>query len=94
MKQYINGKYVEMTELDILQVNEQYEQSQREYWLSVDYGEAINSEIRKKYTESQEFAILRQKDEKAEEYAKYFEYCENCKIYVKEQKRKYGGEID
>lgn len=93
MKQYINGKYVEMTEFDILQVNEQYEQSQREYWLSVDYGEAINSEIRKKYTESEEFAILRQKEEKPQEYAEYFAYCENCKALVKEQKAKYGGAV-
>ena len=35
------------------------------------------------YNISQEFAILRQKDEKPEEYAEYYAYCEECKAYVK-----------
>lgn len=56
------------------------------YWQTVDYGEAVHAEIRKRYTESQEFALLRQKDEKPEEYAEYFAYCESCKLYVKEKK--------
>lgn len=49
-----------------------------------NYGEAINAKIRERYTESQEFAILRQKDEKPEEYAEYYAYCEKCKNAVKE----------
>lgn len=56
------------------------------YWRTVDYGEAVHAEIRKRYSESQEFAILRQKDEKPEEYAEYFAYCESCKALVKEKK--------
>jgi hypothetical protein len=48
-------------------------------------NEQINTMIRRKYSASQEFAILRQKDEKPEEYAEYFAYCEQCKAYVKEQ---------
>lgn len=51
-----------------------------------DYDDAVNMEIRKRYSESQEFAILRQKDEKPEEYAEYFAYCEECKNLVKEKK--------
>lgn len=58
-----------------------------EYWTNVDYDEAVNSEIRKKYNESQEFAILRQKEEKPEEYIEYYNYCEACKAYVKAKKQ-------
>lgn len=92
MKKYVNGKYIEMTEEEIAEAQAQSEQSEKEHWQNVDYGEAINSEIRKKYTESEEFAILRQKDEKPQEYAEYYEYCERCKAYVKAQKEKYGGD--
>lgn len=59
------------------------------YWQSVDYNEAINSKIRERYTDSQEFAILRQKDEKPSEYQEYYNYCEECKAFVKEMKAKY-----
>ena len=62
------------------------EQAEREYWQTVDYGEAVHAEIRKRYTESPEFAILRQKDEKPGEYAEYFAYCEECKNLVKQKK--------
>ena len=92
MKKYVNGKYIEMTSEEIAQAQAQFEQTEKEHWQSVDYGEAINNEIRKRYTESEEFAILRQKDEKPDEYAEYFAYCENCKAFVKEQKAKYGGD--
>ena len=44
-----------------------------------DYGERVNDLIRAKYSVSEEFAILRQRDNKPEEYQKYYEYCENCK---------------
>ena len=50
------------------------------------YDEAVNAEIRKRYTGSQEFAILRQKDEKPQEYQEYYKYCEDCKEYVKSKK--------
>ena len=92
MKKYVNGKYIDMTEEEIAEIKVQSEQAAKEHWQNVDYGEAINSEIRKKYTESEEFAILRQKDEKPDEYAEYFEYCESCKSFVKAQKEKYGGD--
>ena len=79
-------KQTEMTPEEIAQAEAQQLEAEKEYWQSVDYGEAINAEIRKQYTESQEFAILRQKDEKPEEYAEYFAYCEQCKTYVKSKK--------
>lgn len=91
MKICVDGIVREMTPEEIAQAQTQFEQAEKDHWQNVDYGEAINSEIRKKYTESEEFAILRQKDEKPDEYAEYFAYCESCKAFVKEQKAKYGG---
>ena len=80
-----NGKYRDMTPEEIAAA----EAAEREYWQSVSYGEAVDAQIRKRYSVSQEFAILRQKDEKPEEYAEYFAYCEECKAYVKNKKN--GG---
>lgn len=90
MVKYVNGKLIEVTEQEILELKNKVKIAEKEYWQTIDYGEVINSEIRKKYTESEEFAILRQKDEKPDEYAEYYAYCEQCKKYVKEQKEKYS----
>jgi hypothetical protein len=86
MKIYDNGIYRDLTEEEISQMQKQSEEAERQYWQSIPYEEAVNTEIRKRYSESQEFAILRQKDEKPEEYAEYYDYCEQCKNYVKEKK--------
>lgn len=81
-----DGKtYRDMTAEEITAMQTAAEQAERDYWQSVDYGEAVHAEIRKRYTESQEFAVLRQKDEKPEEYAEYYAYCEACKAYVREK---------
>lgn len=93
MKKYINGQYIEMTEEEIAAMLEAAEKSEAEYWANVDYGDAVNNEIRKKYSESQEFALLRQKDIKAEEYDAYYAYCEECKELVKTKKAQYGVEV-
>lgn len=87
IKECINGKIIEreLSNEEIIDMEKEQLQAEREYWLNTPYDEAVNVEIRKKYTESQEFAILRQKDEKPEEYTIYYEYCEQCKKYVKEQ---------
>ena len=45
----------------------------------MDYGEMVNGLIRKKYTLSEELAILRQRDTKAEEFEAYNAYAESCK---------------
>lgn len=92
MKICIDGIVRDMISEEIAQAQVQAEQFEKNYWLEADYGEAINCEIRKRYTESEEFAILRQKDEKPDEYAEYFAYCEQCKAFVKEQKAKYTAE--
>ena len=86
MRIFENGKYRDMTAEEIAAMQEEAARAEAEYWKSIDYGEAINAEIRKRYSESQEFAILRQKDEKPEEYAAYFAYCEECKAFVKAKK--------
>ena len=52
---------------------------------TISYDEAVDAEIRKRYSISQEFAILRQKDAKPEEYATYYAYCEACKQSIKAQ---------
>lgn len=49
----------------------------------IDYGFEVDRLIRQRYTASQEFAVLRQKEEKPEEFAEYNEYCEWCKAEVK-----------
>ena len=82
-----DGKvYRDLTEEEIKQMQGAEKQAEAEYWRTVDYNEAINTEIRKKYSESQEFAILRQRDEKPEEYQEYYNYCEECKACVKAKK--------
>ena len=81
MKKYINGQIVEMTAEEIAAS----EAEEAAYWQSVDYGEAVNAKIRERYSESQEFAILRQRDDKPEEYAEYYAFCESCKAAVKEK---------
>lgn len=78
-----NAQYRAMTAEEIAEANAQAERAEREYWLNTPYKVAVNNEIRKQYDESDEFAILRQKDEKPEEYAEYYAYCEQCKTYVK-----------
>lgn len=44
-----------------------------------DYGNQVNDLIRRRYSLSEELAILRQKDEKPDEYREYFAFCEECK---------------
>lgn len=51
--------------------------------VQAEYENAVNAKIREKYTLSQELSILRQKDEKTDEYAEYYAYCEQCKAQAK-----------
>ena len=75
----------ELTAEEIAEMQSSIVNEEKAYWLSNSYDELVNTEIRKRYSVSQEFAILRQKDEKPTEYAEYFAYCEKCKAFVKEQ---------
>ena len=83
MKKYIDGVYIEMTSEEITEMQAAHEASERGHWQSFSYAEAVNAKIRERYTVSQEFAILRQRDEKPEEYAAYYAYCEECKEFVR-----------
>ena len=89
MKKYVNGKYIEMTPEEIAAIQAEAEAAEREHWQSIPYDEAVDAKIRERYTASQEFAILRQRDEKPDEYAEYFKYCEECKTYIKQMKAQY-----
>ena len=86
MKIYENGIYREMTPEEITAMQSEAERAEAEYWSSIPYDEAVNAKIRERYSVSQEFAILRQKDEKPDEYAEYFSYCEECKAFVRSKK--------
>ena len=44
------------------------------------YEERVVELIRLRYDINSEFAILRQRDSKPEEFAEYNSYCEECKI--------------
>lgn len=84
----INGELVsrELTAEEIAEAEAYIVKMEKDYWQNVDYDDAVNTEIRKRYTVSQELAVLRQKDDKPEEYAEYYAYCEECKALVKEKK--------
>ena len=90
MKKYVDGKYIEMTPEEISQIEAEAQKIEADYWRTIDYDEAVNTEIRKRYSDSQEYALLRQRDKKPEEFAAYDAYCEQCKTHVKEMKTKYG----
>lgn len=68
MKIAINGKVVDI----------EVEETAREI-PAQDYGELVESLIRRKYSLSAELAILRQRDRKSEEFAEYNAYAEQCK---------------
>lgn len=52
---------------------------------NVIYSSEVEKLIARKYTIQQEVAILRQKEEKPEEYNEYYKYAEECKQLVKKQ---------
>ena len=75
----------DLTPSEIAEMEAQAAEAECQYWQFVSYDEAVDREIRKRYSVSQEFAILRQRDEKPEEYEAYYAYCEECKAYVKQK---------
>ena len=81
-----NGICRDMTQEEIAAITADQAEQERQYWLTTSYDDAVDAEIRKRYSVSQEFAILRQKAEKPEEYANYYAYCEACKSLVKEKR--------
>lgn len=55
------------------------------------YENLIVKKIRERYSVNEELAILRQRDEKPDEFAAYNTYVEECKAAVKEE-LEIGGE--
>ena len=93
MEYWKNGiKYTapDPTPAELAEMQADAEQAEREYWANIPYDEAVNAEIRERYSESAEFAILRQRDEKPAEYEAYYAYCEECKALVKTKKEAAG----
>lgn len=81
-----NGIYREMTAEEIAQ----QQAEERKQYQSMDYGELVESLIRRKYSLSAELAILRQRDSKPQEFEEYNAYAEQCKVKAKEMLQ--GGE--
>lgn len=78
----------EREEVEQIQIYIPFTAEQQAEYDRARYENSVESKIRAKYTLSQELAILRQKEAKAEEYQAYFEYCEECKA---EAKTEIGG---
>ena len=57
-------------------------------WYNISYEALVSKLIHKSYSIDSELAILRQKDEKPEEYQTYYNFAESCK----EQARTYIAE--
>ena len=51
--------------------------------VKTDYAALVDSAIRKRYSVSDELAILRQRDIKPDEFAEYNTYVEKCKADAK-----------
>ena len=47
------------------------------------YPETVDGLIRRKYSQSDELAIQRQRDTKPEKFQEYYDYCEECKKEAK-----------
>lgn len=58
-----------------------------------NYPLLVDSKIRRRYSISDELAILRQRDTKPKEYAEYNDYCEACKAEAREELHFKGEEI-
>lgn len=79
MRIYENGIYRDMT----AEETEQQQQEEKKQYQSMDYGELVESLIRRKYSLSAELAILRQRDSKYAEFIEYNDYAEQCKAEAK-----------
>ena len=49
------------------------------------YGASVSELIRERYSLDSELAILRQRDEKPDEYQAYFAFCEECKAKARKE---------
>ena len=76
-RSYIEDVYQKLLAMLPKQESQEVEQP------TISYDELVDSKIRARYTVSQEFSILRQRDTKPDEFAEYNAYCEQCKAEAK-----------
>lgn len=59
--------------------------NKKNYYISVDItlDDLVDFLIRLRYSASQEFSIIRQRDRKQSEFTEYDKYCELCKAHAK-----------
>ena len=73
MKVLHNGKMIEISEPEPVEIK----------ITEAEYPSFVAMKIHEKYSVDDELAILRQRDEKPEEYAEYFAFCEKVKSEVR-----------
>lgn len=61
-----------------------YAEEKKKYFPKKTYAQLVSEYIRRKYSIDDELAILRQKEEKPDEYAAYYAYAEECKARARE----------
>lgn len=71
MKKYVDGKYIEMTEEEIVKLQADFP--------IVPYEQRVVNRIRAVYSVDDELAILRQRDTKPQEFAEYNAFVEKIK---------------
>ncbi len=84
--------HLDIEEVQVEQINEETEESEiiTKWQCNVirtcdtDYSTIVNELIRRKYTVDRELALHRQREIKTEEFQEYFDFCEGCKLSVRE----------
>lgn len=71
--------YVKRILVTVDAVPDYEEVTQKPAYTKAEYDARVNDLIRQRYSESEEFAILRQRDIKPAEYSAYYAHCEECK---------------
>lgn len=69
----------EISAMEVLEVEPTPEETR------LNYEKLVTQKIRSKYSSSQELALLRQKEEKPDDFQEYFDFCEQCKMEAKNE---------
>ena len=76
MRKYVNGQYLDITEEEIRQAEEE---AKKHEIPRLPYAIRVSNRVHQRYTYDDEISIMRQKEEKPEEYAEWYAFCEECK---------------
>lgn len=88
LTKYIGGQLVQPTEMEKAAYNASQQAERQAYLESTKterYEARVEELIRVKYSISQEFALLRQRDTKSDEFETYWQYAEQCKAQAKSE---------